>query len=250
MRNFIDMLNEGRSFQLANYSTYDLPAGTVLHHGTNATRNFNMLVKRPTWFALRLATAERWSGWHQSDRRNQGPERILSYVTTRDLVLLDRRGMDWDTYTALAMALTGDSEPSPYNMAYKLKAHCDGWIGDGEIMLCDPRNVEKADPKIVTESQDISSIIDSEIGKTGMEPEDINDGWCFFFADNVVERLGGKSQETFAYCPSENDIPSQTFDPTAPTHCVIWHKGRVYDSECPHGEDRWQDLPYFKRRSW
>lgn len=102
-------------------------------------------------------------------------------------------------------------------------------------------------------SSQVGEVIERQVALTGMEPREINDGWCYFFADKLVDALGGQTHETFAVDTTneiELEAVGQTYDPTAPRHCFVVHKDRVYDSETPEGRERWQDLPYFQRHSW
>ena len=106
---------------------------------------------------------------------------------------------------------------------------------------------------IIAESMDVTDTIQQEISKTGMEPEEINDGFCDHFAMKVVEALGGRTDTTFdADTRDQLDLErvGQTYDPTATLHVFVCHDGRVYDAENPEGVDRWQDLAYYRRHSW
>jgi len=97
-------------------------------------------------------------------------------------------------------------------------------------------------------------IIEHEFSKTGYDdPADINEGYCYFFANRIVMALHGPSSETFALDPKsqiELERIGQTYDPTAPEHWFVYHKGLIYDAEAPEGVKRWQDLPFYKKRSW
>lgn len=98
-----------------------------------------------------------------------------------------------------------------------------------------------------------AAIIVRQIVLNSMTAATINDGSCEDFADRVVSALGGPTDSIFSACPRDQikmDRSDQTYDPTAPLHYFIIVNGTVFDAEAPHGVDCWQDLPFFKKRSW
>ncbi len=118
--------------------TATLPAGTPLHHGTRCIGDF-MAPDGPAWFAYTDAAAEDWASWSSvpPPGRRHGPERVLSYETVADLVLVDTRELrQWQ---ALGMALLRDPDPDVGEIAAAVRAAgYNGWLGRAEVMLCDP----------------------------------------------------------------------------------------------------------------
>jgi hypothetical protein len=78
----------------------------------------------------------------------------------------------------------------------------------------------------------------------GLDAWHINCGECKEFALDVVEALGGDTDQLGAYwhddMPDCTEVEAYTF-----AHCFIRYAGRFYDSECPEGVDSWRELPYF-----
>jgi hypothetical protein len=102
-------------------------------------------------------------------------------------------------------------------------------------------------------TQGITDTIEEEIKNSELTAREINDGLCNEFADQIVNRMGGRSADTCAASPrSELELEQHglTYDPTAPLHWFVIHHGRVYDAEAPEGRDRWQELPFFMRYVW
>ena len=103
-------------------------------------------------------------------------------------------------------------------------------------------------------TESVADVIEHEFAKTGYDdPADLNDGYCYFFANRIVLALHGPSPDTLALDPSsetELDRIGQTYDPTAPEHWFVYHRGLIYDAEAPEGVKRWQDLPFYKKRRW
>ena len=137
MRNFINIVAESQRFKLAAHTVSDLPVGTIIYHGTNTNEHFEM-PHGPAWFTLDDATAHKWSGWHQSDKRNQGLRRVMLFRVSETLHLLDRRNDSIDKSRGIAYQLTGDFECSPYQEAAALDGIVDGWWGREEVMIIDP----------------------------------------------------------------------------------------------------------------
>jgi hypothetical protein len=108
----------------------------VLHHGTASTDRFTM-PKGPAWFCQEENRAVNWAGWDSSDR---GPRRVLSFGVIRPLRLADTRSRkDWE---AFCEAVCGNAEATNYEAAQNAsKAGLDGWLGQNEVMLCDPSSV-------------------------------------------------------------------------------------------------------------
>jgi hypothetical protein len=72
-----------------------------------------------------------------------------------------------------------------------------------------------------------------------LTPYEINNGLCEEFMHDVIERLGGYSDDL-----TDNASPDYM-----PGHCWVEFKGRCFDAECPCGVNNWQDLPIFVRYS-
>ena len=70
----------------------------------------------------------------------------------------------------------------------------------------------------------------------GMNPYQINDGYCGEFAEVLEQTIPGAEA---------NDCE---LDFTYGDHAWIEYKGRYYDAETPFGVDNLDDLPIFKRR--
>lgn len=70
----------------------------------------------------------------------------------------------------------------------------------------------------------------------GIDPEDINNGYCADFATVVWERLGKPQELKFEdlYGPGSG-------------HTWLSFNNRHYDAECPNGTDDWKTLPIWQR---
>jgi hypothetical protein len=111
---------------------YQLPAGTILYHGTSVPQMFDVPTG-PAWFTTEPNRAKAWSIWG-GDR---GDRRILEYSVHVGVNLLDiRRRNDW---VALCEEW-GRSEGDNYGLAKELRRQgSTGWIGENqEIMLTAP----------------------------------------------------------------------------------------------------------------
>jgi hypothetical protein len=62
----------------------------------------------------------------------------------------------------------------------------------------------------------------------------INHGQCEDFADFVISDF-----------PKAKKIWSQEIE-WKMFHCMIFYKGKYYDSECPEGTKNWKNLPVFR----
>jgi hypothetical protein len=82
----------------------------------------------------------------------------------------------------------------------------------------------------------ISEVIRQVIREWNVDPYEINNGSCESFAIEVIERMGGYSDDL-----TDNASPTEDF----PGHYWVEYKGRAYDAECPEGVDDWQNLPIF-----
>lgn len=76
---------------------------------------------------------------------------------------------------------------------------------------------------------------------SGLSPEQINDGFCYDFAEQV-----------HALVPGVPIVWSCDLDPVLDEragmcHAVLLYKGRFYDSEAPEGVATLYDLPFFQR---
>jgi hypothetical protein len=76
-------------------------------------------------------------------------------------------------------------------------------------------------------------------GHPNPEPSDINDGFCFFFAEHVRYKI----PEAKNFWASD-----RTYVPME--HCIIEYNGRYYDAECIEGVDDWLDLPIYRDIKW
>jgi hypothetical protein len=126
---------------LSRFPKKVLPAGTVLHHGTDNPTDFEIPNGPCAWFTIDDGAAKEWAGWaNQGDSYYKGRKRVLSYETTRDLTLYDIT--DARTYYELAFALTGDPEHGHMDVAAHLaETGAEGWMSDGprgEIMIVNP----------------------------------------------------------------------------------------------------------------
>ena len=63
----------------------------------------------------------------------------------------------------------------------------------------------------------------------------INHGWCFHWADLIMEQVPGAKER---WSDSMPDSPEDVFD-----HCFIELNGRFYDSEATNGVTDWKLLP-------
>lgn len=64
--------------------------------------------------------------------------------------------------------------------------------------------------------------------------QDINDGWCLHFAEQVRDRVGG-------------DVEVYEHVGYGWAHCWVECDGRAYDAEAPAGVDDWRELPFSQR---
>ena len=85
--------------------------------------------------------------------------------------------------------------------------------------------------------EDVAKVVRAEYSRSGYEdPEELNDGWCGFFADKIIAALGGGE---LAEVKHANGLTSHEF---------VLYGGRYYDAEDPDGVDDWHDLKYFRRK--
>jgi hypothetical protein len=140
--------NPGRpaaSGPLAGADWMELPAGTVLHHGTATAEDF-AVPRGPAWFSDGPKVAERFA------RGSSVRPRVLSYRTERPLRLLRLGG--WPDLYALGDRIwpgwSDREEQDPREVAsYLCERGLDGWwLDDGDygvhgadVMLCRPRDV-------------------------------------------------------------------------------------------------------------
>ncbi len=73
------------------------------------------------------------------------------------------------------------------------------------------------------------------------KPSDINSGLCDVFAVDVIDRMGGYSDNLFEMCTEHLDKSDHL-----PGHVWIRYKGRHYDSEHPMGVNEPKELNIFK----
>lgn len=164
-----------------------IPAGTKLFHGTDAPGKDFRIPRGPAFFAWDQTIAHKWAGWTThahtpADRYSD--KRVIEYVTTRDIELLDldavpndRRGDGWARWCEM---ITGElDELGPQIVAAKLKRLGEnGWTADSEVMLCNPSRdlkfVERqlveapvADFQFIDKSDEIDTITHKPGGKMG-----------------------------------------------------------------------------------
>lgn len=68
------------------------------------------------------------------------------------------------------------------------------------------------------------------------EPSDVNDGFCWYFAECVFDRLG-----------QPKDVHILGGGTMGGNHRWIEHNGVHYDSEAVDGVTEWDELPYWER---
>lgn len=84
----------------------------------------------------------------------------------------------------------------------------------------------------------INDEIQKVIKELGLEPYDINNGYCDVLADEIEYKIPGAE----SVC-TENFTDSGKY----PGHIWIYYKGRHYDAESPEGVKDWKELPIFKK---
>ena len=77
----------------------------------------------------------------------------------------------------------------------------------------------------------------------GYDAYSINNGRCEDFAVDVINTLGGESDEL--YVAGHENMSDRTDNEDLPGHCFICYMGRFYDSQAPCGVDQWRQLPIF-----
>lgn len=88
----------------------------------------------------------------------------------------------------------------------------------------------------------ISQVIRSTISEYNITPYEINNGRCEELVCDVIEKMGGWSEELY-------DDSECFFDnwEELPGHIHIVYMGKYYDSEAPDGVDHPRNLPIFMR---
>jgi hypothetical protein len=87
----------------------------------------------------------------------------------------------------------------------------------------------------VTPGEAIKQLLEHE-SWSGMSPEEINNGNCDTFVEDLIEIAGGEVWETDLDCPEEY-----------PTHLFLKWGGRFYDAQNPGGLDEWRELQIYKQ---
>lgn len=82
----------------------------------------------------------------------------------------------------------------------------------------------------------ITEVILEVLAEWDMDPYLINSGSCDEFAGEVIERMGGYSDEL-----TDNASPDESWV----GHYWIKYRGMCYDAECPEGVKNWKKLPIF-----
>ncbi len=90
-------------------------------------------------------------------------------------------------------------------------------------------------PDVVTSS--IKKLL-LKFKKDGLNPREINSGYCHDFAYGLVRLVPGS--EVWESDPVEDD-------PKSPVHAFVKVGSLYYDSETINGVKNWKDLPVFKR---
>ncbi len=70
-------------------------------------------------------------------------------------------------------------------------------------------------------------------------PADINEGDCYIWASEVVERAGGRAINL-------RDLWDDDFDGEG-AHAFVEFNGRYHDSEAPEGREYYWQLPFYSR---
>ena len=95
---------------------------------------------------------------------------------------------------------------------------------------------------------DITDAIEHVLDQFGMEPKEVNEGWCFDFAEQVCRLVPGAQCGRFQrFSDSDSWELFGSYEPSDNFHCIIEFRNRYYDSECAEGADRWASLPIFQR---
>ena len=90
-------------------------------------------------------------------------------------------------------------------------------------------------------TEDIPEIVMQELYKTGLTPEECDDGYCDFVAEKIVQHLGrGRIM-------SSNNYPPGYFEPASSPHYWVYVDGKHYDVETPFGVTDPRQLGYWHR---
>lgn len=71
----------------------------------------------------------------------------------------------------------------------------------------------------------------------GMNPLEINNGWCFAYASSLADIVGNGAKV----------VGTTGYDGVYPGHSVVLYRGRYYDAENPEGVANMVELRYNKR---
>ena len=88
----------------------------------------------------------------------------------------------------------------------------------------------------------IKRIIEETIKQWDISPYDINNGECEDFAMEILDKMGGYSEDITKVC-TQNFVDFGSLDLG---HVWILYKGKHYDAECSNGVKDWKNLPIFK----
>lgn len=87
----------------------------------------------------------------------------------------------------------------------------------------------------------IPEIISTLIEAYNMDPYDIDNGVCDYFASDLIAALEAIGKLADLDCtPDDVDLPG---------HCWVEVDGHVYDAETPLGGSHWRELRIFKNSS-
>lgn len=86
---------------------------------------------------------------------------------------------------------------------------------------------------------EVSKLIRKMINKTGEDAWEINNGWCWGFANRLAKELGPEAKVV----NSTSDFKDGTF----PGHSWVLYKGFHFDAESPFGEKEPKQMQYHRR---
>lgn len=90
----------------------------------------------------------------------------------------------------------------------------------------------------VSDGMTIPDIIRELVRVYGMDPYDIVNGLCDYFASDLIEALEATGKEAdLDWTPEDVDLPE---------HCWVEVDRRFYDAETPLGAPHWRELRIFK----
>jgi hypothetical protein len=98
--------------------------------------------------------------------------------------------------------------------------------------------------------QQIEAAADEVMAELGLDEEEINDGYCPYFATKLVDRVGGVIVDALA---DEMKPILEGYTTQAPTdlepelsHCWVYVDGMYFDAEAADGRYEEYNLPIFQ----